>query len=230
MYIWMVLATFLAILYSFTLPYRADIRDVTIVPKAEAIVGALVIKHRAAIDYMYDMSENGVTYVEGEIADDDLKPYVKYGFALDKIYYSSQIYCIKADSVVSGYNIPAVNCFDPNTVKYLVTYGCVPERWLTVTSKSPNRDIQRAMQNIVEYGNNFGIAVEAQEANDLGSSMSIIGREGVVVAVPEYIANKVVVIEDAETGEEISDGNSFKDVCGENGSCDNCLVYITPFG
>ena len=52
MYIWVVLATFLAMLASYTLSMRADIRKVAVEPMAEAEIAKLVSKHRAAGRYI----------------------------------------------------------------------------------------------------------------------------------------------------------------------------------
>ena len=44
MYIWVLLATFIAILYSFNLPTRSDMREIYVEPQAEAIVSKMLLQ------------------------------------------------------------------------------------------------------------------------------------------------------------------------------------------
>lgn len=55
MYIWVLLATFIAILYSFNLPTRSDMREIYVEPQAEAIVSKMLLQHRAAENYARDL-------------------------------------------------------------------------------------------------------------------------------------------------------------------------------
>lgn len=52
MYIWVVLATFLALLYSFNLSIRGDERRLAIEPLAEAEVSRFAIHHRMGQQYI----------------------------------------------------------------------------------------------------------------------------------------------------------------------------------
>ena len=56
MYIWVLLATFIAILYSFNLPTRSDMREIYVEPQAEAIVSKMLLQHRAAENYARDLA------------------------------------------------------------------------------------------------------------------------------------------------------------------------------
>ena len=80
MYIWVVLATFLAMLASYTaLSMRADIRKVTVEPMAEAEIAKLVSKHRAAdvisitIPHLGHTPAEQVTFVPGIISDANIE-------------------------------------------------------------------------------------------------------------------------------------------------------------
>ncbi|MDR1026498.1 MAG: hypothetical protein LBL47_03770, partial [Lactobacillus sp.] len=61
MYIWMVIAAFIAMLYAFNLSYRADIREVMVAPRAESTIDKIVLQQKAGEAYMQD----NVSYVTG---------------------------------------------------------------------------------------------------------------------------------------------------------------------
>ena len=79
MYIWVVLATFIAILYSFNLTTRSDMREIYVEPQAEAIVSKMLLQHRAAENYARDLGFN--SYYPGEVNFDVLcqQNYLPYG-------------------------------------------------------------------------------------------------------------------------------------------------------
>ena len=52
MYVWVLLATFIAMLYAFNLSTREDMRSLYTVPQAESVVAKIVTQHRAARQYM----------------------------------------------------------------------------------------------------------------------------------------------------------------------------------
>ena len=95
MYIWVLLATFLAMLYSYNLSHRADIREIEVEPVAKALISKLIIKQQAAGRYMrgntppfaHSVDESGnvymsdnITYAAGIISHNELKGYLPYGF------------------------------------------------------------------------------------------------------------------------------------------------------
>ena len=101
MYIWVVLATFLAMLASYTLSMRADIRKVTVEPMAEAEIAKLVSKHRAAGRYVhYNSPPNTpaeqVTFVPGIISDANIEGEMSSVTINDK-NYTSQIFCLNRE-------------------------------------------------------------------------------------------------------------------------------------
>ena len=79
MYIWVLLATFIAILYSFNLPTRSDMREIYVEPQAEAIVSKMLLQHRAAENYARDLGYT--SYYPGEVDFDLLcrMNYLPYG-------------------------------------------------------------------------------------------------------------------------------------------------------
>ena len=52
MYIWLVLATFLAMIAAYFLPIRQDTQDILTVPVAQAKIVQLVAAQRAGLEYM----------------------------------------------------------------------------------------------------------------------------------------------------------------------------------
>ena len=53
MYVWVLLATFIAMLYAFNLSTREDMRSLYTVPQAESVVAKIVTQHRAARPVSY---------------------------------------------------------------------------------------------------------------------------------------------------------------------------------
>ena len=206
MYIWVILATFLAVLASYTLSPRADIRQITVEPLAEAAVEKLVTKHKAARDYVkyrkkpYVSNPPNVEYSPGVIADEDL---------------DRQIFCMNEDMTVS-YGEQA-QCSVRKNKKMLVTYGVIPTRWINQATEleEPNVDFMNALRNTVEGGTMFGytapvLAGTSTDKNISGSSVRIIDRDRADIYVPS------AVVEDA----------TFKEVCDLSKGW-VCLVYLS---
>ena len=110
MYVWVLLATFIAMLYAFNLSTREDLRSLYTVPQAELVVRKIVTQHRAARQYMKDHlpPDNGTTtisYYPGEIKIDDLQYYLPYGFERDS-EYTSLIYCLDRESTNLSQAVP----------------------------------------------------------------------------------------------------------------------------
>ena len=220
MYIWVILATFLAVLASYTLSPRADIRQITVEPLAEAAVEKLVTKHKAARDYVkyrkkpYVSNPPNVEYSPGVIADEDLDSYIAFGHYNDPAYIS-QIFCMNEDMTVS-YGEQA-QCSVRRNKKMLVTYGVIPTRWINQATEleEPNVDFMNALRNTVEGGTMFGytapvLAGTSTDKNISGSSVRIIDRDRADIYVPS------AVVEDA----------TFKEVCDLSKGW-VCLVYLS---
>ena len=71
MYIWMILATFMVLLYSYNLSVRGDMREVKIEPQAEVVVSQLVVQQRAGQEYIRwlasPLNKTGMSYLEEKL-------------------------------------------------------------------------------------------------------------------------------------------------------------------
>ena len=211
MYIWVVLATFLALLYSFNLSIRGDERRLAIEPLAEAEVSRFAIHHRMGQQYInvhspknnsnpYGVDGEKITYDKGVLNyETTLKDYAPAGFQLKpydtstKDGYQTEIYC----AVDDDWGKSAPDCTAEGVIRFLVTYGPIPERWLNRNSDTPNNDFLNALQNIFEIDNTIGYATEAQNSS-------------------RYKMHLVV------------DTGGFSKICGCS-SCRRCLVYFTTY-
>lgn len=254
MYIWVILATFIAVLYSFNLTIRSDMREIYVEPQAEAIVSKVLLQHRAAENYARDLGYT--SYYPGEVDFKLLcqKNYLPYGLEgcnpsdtskierRQDIY--SRIYCL--DKTSSGYSKSvsgcpgSPSCCSQNKAKnYVVTYACVPQKWRNIKTGKPNNDLLNAIKNNVGMGVSIGYAdfddqsFERVYDDTTGAkvqdkyTMRLVGQEIEWIPVPEYVVN------DTDGGT-----TSFNRMCVEslkdkNGNvidpkvCSYCMVYIT---
>lgn len=221
MYIWVVLATFIAILYGFNLSVRSDMRQIYVEPQAEAAVGKIVIQHKAAVKLIgYKVAEK-IPYNAGKMEVDTFSGYLPAGYdAEGQSSYTTAMYCLdKQDSTLSR---AIANCNDSNAINFLVSYGCIPQRWKSIKGGRPSNDLVNAMKTVVGRASNFGYSVEVEtdeEKNRLGSTMGINNGNNQWLSIPQYIIDN-----DGTLGDE-----SFSSVCGPDGQCTYCMVYMTPF-
>lgn len=171
MYIWVILATFLAMLASYTLAPRADMREVTVEPLAQAELGKFSAQHQAAYDYIrlrkppFSGHKKFNTYSPGVLSADTLRYYLPHGYVLSGLY-TTQIFCLNedmTDELSSGPNGP---CNEPGAHKLMVTYGPIPERWvnLAVTPEQPNADFMNAVRSMAYTGEVVGYTVYDEDA------------------------------------------------------------------
>lgn len=244
MYIWVILATFITILYSFNLATRSDMRAIYVEPQAEAVVAKLVVQHKGAQKYIQDKSpptndQSVVSYYPGEISFETLRGYLPYGFNANRSDsdFTTIMYCLdktsaKLGQAASGCGGTPSCCSNANSVNYLVTFGCVPQKWRNIKTGRPNNDLLNAMQNVVGAGTDFGYADAVSPTdpkNGLQSTMAVKGRESSWVAIPQYIIDSTAV----------GGARSFSKVCVKGivdadgneipRDCAYCMIYITPF-
>lgn len=223
MYIWVVLATFMALLYAFNLSIRGDERRMAIEPLAEAEVARFAIHHRMGQQYIREHTpktdENPagvegdfITYDKGILNyNTDLADYKPFGFqvkpysASEDEGYKTEIYC----SLEDDWGTEAPSCSAEGVARFLVTYGPIPKRWLNRNSDTPNNDFLNALQNTFEIDNTIGYATEATGSK---YKMQLQGREDNVL----YLPNLVV------------DTGGFSQLCGCSG-CRRCLVYFSTY-
>ena len=206
MYIWVVLATFLAMLYSFNLSVRGDERRLIVEPLAEAEISRFALHHRLGQEY--------VKYCSAPPANSpyaldysNLTSYAPVGFEV-KPYdatanegYKTEIYCLKGNWSAQ------VGCNEPGAIWFLVTFGPIPTRWLNRNSDTPNNDFLNALQNIYGVDGTVGYAVKEQ-----GNKLQLRKRGGDAWDLPS------VLLTNANGG--------FAQICGCD-TCRRCLVYFT---
>ena len=249
MYIWVILATFLAALYAFNLSYRSDLRSVEIEPIAQALISKLIIKQKAAAQYIdantppkaYIQNEDGtqspsdtVTYSAGIISIDNLresegKTYLPFGFKDDE-NVSAEIYCLNRNDYNS-----ALSCSNANALTYLVAYMPLPQRWLNVKTGLPNNDIVAAMKKLVEYDAGFGYPVceeyvENPQTNKKECKKMILRtREGVYQT--KYENGELVTTEEFlyEIPPYIIKNGGFAQTCNNPDDKKLCLTYVYEY-
>ena len=226
MYIWVILATFLAILASYSLSVRPDMRELSVARVAEAVLGRLVVQHEAALNYVkyhkYPYSENRdhVDYSPGVINDGDLLAEMPYGYNMDG-QYVSKIFCMNQNMTVAyGGEGGANPCDVADNRKMVVTYGPIPTRWMSLSSamERPNTDFLNALWNMVSSGEEFGYMipalasdVHASSENPSASKVQLATRAG-----NEKIFVPKAVVEDLD----------FKSICDLDENF-ICLVYMS---
>lgn len=219
MYIWVVLATFLAILASYTLAPRADYRQLAVEPQAEAALSSVVTKHQAARDYVrfrkkpYTANPAIVEYAPGILNDGDLAEYAYFGHEISD-QFISQIFCMNETMTVAYSDSSA--CSVRKNKKMVVTYGPIPMRWrnMTADTEQPNEDLMNALRNTVDGGTFFGYTVTAFHADSIrnisGSNVQIVDRDRDDIFVPKAIVNDT----------------NFKKECDLSRGF-SCLVYLS---
>ena len=195
MYIWVLLATFLAMLASYSLSVRPDMRDLTVVPAAEAELGKMLIQHKAARNYIkyhkapYATSGSYVDFTPGVISETDLEAELPFGYMLSGDYVS-QIFCTNADRSMALEDAGGGNpCDDVQNRRMLVTYGPIPTRWVNLSAgfQRPTSDYMNAMRNMANAGQAVGYMApadiiagneEEEEDNTSGSNVRLMDKSG----------------------------------------------------
>lgn len=240
MYIWVVLATFMLALYSFNLSHRADMKDLYVLPQAQPFISRVTIQHHAALAYIIDHTPNGdngltnITYVNGELQESDLKDYLPYSFVKEDNFYS-QVYCLNsADSDLSSLSVGG--CDDPDSENFLVTFACVPRRWINVRTNRPSGDLIKVLRNNPSSDLEMGFVEELGNAefssseNKYGADYAIRSKDMDIVPIPKFITDTVLPGTDVET--------SFSEKCGklrydeddnflEGFACNSCVAYLS---
>lgn len=235
MYVWMLLATFMVVLYAFNLSTREDMDELYNVPQAESLISKLIHQHVAAQKYIEDHlppnnANTVASYYPGQIDIDDLEYYLPYGFKRDD-EYTSLIYCLNRESAnlsqaIAGCSSTGVSCCnDPKAITYVVTFGCIPSRWRNLITGKPETDLLKAIEKFTYTGTDFGYSVAVDVSSwgaeeTVKSTMAIKGMAASYTSIPQYIISN-----------ELSGvgSKSFSKVCVNNQSCPYCLIYMTPF-
>lgn len=240
MYLWMIIATFLAALAVMGTSLRPDIKRLYIEPQAQNVVTKLYVQHRAAMKYVSMNKTAGVNqtpfYQPGEISAQTLAGYVPYGFQQEHgtASFRSVILCLDANStghsrrpssceaVAPGAPAAVSNCCAAEgQITYLVTYGVVPYKWSDIHTGKPNDNLRNAMKDTLGYANGFGYVVSKARDNpdlgmdnkydNLGTDWGLTGQGSrPYYSLPEYLIHD----------------DDFADKCTKD---DYCLIYMSTF-
>jgi hypothetical protein len=173
MYIWVILAFFITTLFSYNLSHRADIREITVSPRAQSVASKVVIQHEAASGWVRDRSLGGDTDAAGnmvlppgnlenvfmpfgqrvrEVPFGELGLYLPFGFREDRgPRYTSFLYCLDRRNLSAS-----IGCNDEFSTAYLITYGCVAQRWVSLVTGKPNKDLEFGISEAKATGAEMG--------------------------------------------------------------------------
>ena len=186
MYLWIVIATFITLLYSYNIGLRADYDRVLAETKAQVVLTKFMAQHNAVKEYLNSQApektgETRVTYYPGDgynsttgadLASDGseveggtnykdmLANYLPYGYNPDEETVT-KVFCIK-DGEINGNGQQCVSggdgscCSDEFTGIYVVSFREIPSRWKNHVTKLPNADLIGAMTRVGGYGHFFG--------------------------------------------------------------------------
>ncbi len=210
MYIWVVLATFLAILASYTLSPREDIRKLTVEPLAEVFIAKMVTQHEAALAYVKYMKKANHPLPAKALEENEIKNFFPAGHSFSNDFIA-RIYCMDENRAITQ----GSSCGGSDGKRALVTYSPIPLRWLNthVDPERPNVDFLNAMKNTINSGVMFGYMAPvddtSSEKNISGSHVAIVDRDN-----SENYLYKA-----------IADDGEFRKMCDVTEEGKICLVY-----
>lgn len=195
MYLWVVIATFIAALFALNVSIRSDIKQLYVEPQAQTVVTKLYVQHRAAMNYISKRNRNssavGMSYRPGELTADMLSADLPYGFNQDSGFsrFTTWVYCLDKDKLedTGAAALPSSCtaavppeggegagdmgdgsncCSGASAAVYVVTYGCVPAKWRDVRSGKPDGMLLGAMKTTTGYTHGMGYVVERNEVSE----------------------------------------------------------------
>ena len=108
MYLWVIIATFVAALFALNVSIRSDIKELYVEPQAQTVVTKLYVQHRAAMNYLSKRDRNATTgtmgYTQGELTAEMLEYDLPYGFQQDSgvSKFTTWVYCLDKDNLESS--------------------------------------------------------------------------------------------------------------------------------
>ena len=210
MYLWIVLATFLAALAGYILPLRNDMVGVVDTPVAQAMMMQMVVKHKAGVEFM---KHNGWpfkcpagTQASGECENHSLVDYndltdvetgsadfITFGF-VNNTSYVNEIKCVCDNGSNGNPNyVSATNCNTSCTsnpklapLRGLLTTGPIPQRWLMFVGDEikPSGDLTTAMRKHFSHSQMAGYMVTRD------NHYYIRNFEGIDYLIPDMFNNK----------------------------------------
>lgn len=196
MYLWLVLATFLAMIAAYLLPIRADTQEAVIVPVAQARLMQMIVKEEAGKQFMHERaypyysndSERKVGYTSGEI---DVSDYLPFGF-IDNNEYVTAIYCM--DEAMTQILTGEDACRRIEGTKkwrMLITYGPIPEQWQSINLENNGYDIRPSTDMMAALRNQFGRNEMVGYVVNEGGKLYVVNYEGIKFEVPQPVVNNI---------------------------------------
>ena len=205
MYLWVIIATFITILYSFNISVRADLDRVHAETKAGVVVTKFFAQHNAVKDYLNSQAtdkigQSTVPYYPGygynsttADAKGDLKSvvtqYLPVGYKEDGAVVT-KVFCLSYDDMsqqcVSGGDGSC--CSDEYTGIYVVSFRPIPSRWINKTNSMPNADVLGFMSKARGYGKSFGYTdtINSKLVLSGGKKVQEFDESGAKVGDPEF--------------------------------------------
>jgi hypothetical protein len=192
MYVWMILAVFMAAIFSFNIAPRDDMHEVSHIPAAEGVAGKMMTLHNAGLKLIQeDASFSGgvVGYDNGKLTSMELNNYLPTGYCYGttagcendiQSEFETKVVCL--DNV--NYNTQ-VSCGDASAANFLITYGDVPKKWLLPHVNEPSIDLIQAMGRVSDDDMFFGYTTDFTRSNTYNSNIGIRSSIGTRKTVPE---------------------------------------------
>jgi len=240
MYLWLIIATFIAALAAMGTSLRTDMKQLYVEPQAQNVITKIYTQHRAAIKYVHAriVGSNFTTKFEpGIVSARKLSGYLPYGFNADSgvSRFTTKVFCLDKNS--PGHSSvptacstgsdpdnpvsPAVSncCAVSGEITYLVTFGEVPRKWQDIRTGKPSGVLLGAMKDTLGYINGFGYVVSKTKDNpEMGENnkYDTLGTNyGILGQGSRYYYSIPAYIEN---------DSDFKS-CLDN----YCLIYMTMF-
>lgn len=214
MYLWMILATFLATLAAYMLPLREDLHKALDEPVAETVLMKMKIKHYTVQKMMraltndddsvqFQATDNPDEFkndIEEDIDIADYKPFE--GFNLSDDYHSViKCFCYTpgAEGAEGTYTLTSNNncchhacdTIGGDVKRGLLTYGPVPKQWLMETPNgwTPSADLLAAFRKNFAGGEKVGTIVLNDDESYSIQTYSAADNE--IYSIPEEFNNFV---------------------------------------
>lgn len=207
MYLWVVLATFITILYSYNLSVRADLDRIHAETKAGVVIAKFRAQHNAVKEYLNSQApdktgQSRVTYFPGDgfnsttgadFAKDgsesegaanyigEVAKYLPVGYETDSSTVS-KVFCLKdgnSSSPQCSSGGGGSCCSDEYMGIYVVSFRDIPSRWFNKKTGMPNADLLGAMVHSSGYGNSIGYLDKIDGKLAISGGMKLEGTTSV---------------------------------------------------
>ena len=194
MYVWVVLATFLAMIAAYVLPIRPDTEKSVVVPVAQAKLVQMAAMQKAGSQHIKRNSwpffgtELGreVNFNNGVV---DVSTYLAESNVVNTGEFVTGIYCLTDDQTALRTGTDACRkMFEDTFVRVLITYGPIPEKWRRYVQDGadykavPSNDMMNALRMHYTQYDMAGYAIERS------GQYYIVNYEGTEYEVPTVVA------------------------------------------